>query len=215
MLVNVKDQDVMKIEKFVEDKSWTEARDFIDSLKLAKPLELYNKAFIEYKSGNHVNALKLLEEAKYSGLYSEEVLSAIAQIKSELNLTLVEEEISISDQFVLNSKTISDDFFLSLFSIFLVVFVALTYFKKYLVSVFFLLMTSLVGGYFYLIQNYEIAYNKKESVVYSGPSRIFEEKQIIPIGAKVIFTKSDNDWKFINYPKIFKGWVYQPEVLYK
>ena len=55
--------------------------------------------------------------------------------------------------------------------------------------------------------------NTKEIAIYRGPSRIFEQVQTLAPGVKVLFSKESKDWKYIEYPELFRGWVYKNKAL--
>lgn len=47
----------------------------------------------------------------------------------------------------------------------------------------------------------------KDSTVYQGPSKIYEEIGSLSSGSKVLLSKKNNNWYFIEYPESHSGWV--------
>lgn len=213
MLVKVKDQEMMNFKKLIEEKSFSEAEKLILSKDLPKNILNYNLGFLEYKKGNLVVSRKYLEQAKFSGMLSEEVDGALKLVRTELDLVYTESDISDFDNFILNSASLPSHFYPTLSVItFLLALVLMIKNKKILCvfSSFFGIIFLLV---FFGIKDFKIQYNLVENIVYRGPSRIFEEKQVLPPGAKFIISKEADEWKYIKYPTIYEGWVYKNKAI--
>lgn len=209
MSVVVKDQAMLEFSGLIEKESYDEAEVYIKSKELSDSILNFNLGYLEYKKGNLVDARAYLEKAKYKGMISNEVDNALMLVKTELDLVYSEQEFSKLDTFILESKSYSNDVFLSLGFI-LISFSVVLFIKKLKVfSILIMIMSVVVFGFVYSIKDYNIEYSLDDYTVYSGPSRIFEQVQILPKGSKVIFTKESSDWKFIKYPSIYSGWVYQ------
>ncbi|MFT6631796.1 MAG: hypothetical protein ACJAS4_001752 [Bacteriovoracaceae bacterium] len=213
MLVKVKDQEMMNLNKLLENKAFSEAEEFILSKKFPKNVLNYNLGFLEYSKGNLVASRKYLEEAKFSGMFSEEVEGALKLVKTELELVYTESDISDYDNFIINSVSLPSQFYptLSVLSFLL----ALGLLVKN--NKFWGFISSLFGiaflVTFFAIKDLKINYNLVENIIYRGPSRIFEEKQVLPPGAKFIISKETDEWKYIKYPAIYEGWVYKNKAI--
>lgn len=213
MLVNVKDQEMIEFNKFVEEKAFAEAEALIRKKEFPKTILNFNLGYLEYEKGNLVNAKKYLESAKFSGMFSDEVDSALELINSELDIIYTEQEISDFDNFIFNSASLPPEFFPTI-SVLMFLLSGILLLKKIRIMG----VSFLVGGIAFLslfcfIKDLSIKYNLEEGIVYRGPSRIFEEKQAVPAGIKLIFSKEVKDWKYIKYPSIYEGWVYENKAI--
>ncbi len=211
----LKDQEQIQLTALIEKKAWKDVDDFLNGLQLEKPLKLYNKAFVYYHREKPIQALRLLEKAKYSGYLSENSTNAINMIKEELEILHIENEFSLLEKSLLGIKSMPTDFTPAVGSVFLITALGFVFLRKYIIASFLSLGVIGAFGVSLYIGNYKMFYNLEEETVYKGPSKIFEPVQILPRGLKVIFTKSDADWKYIEYPSAYQGWVYQPKVLNK
>ncbi len=213
MSVVVKDQEMLKIENLVKNKSYTEVNEIFFTKNYPRTIKSFNNAYLEYEKGNLVEARMYLEKAKFNGMFSQDVESALDQVKAELGLVYSEQEQTSFDNFILNFKSFSDQFSLSIGLIFFIITVILFLKRAKWIAIVPFVISCFIFGVIYNTKNLDISFNKSENVVYSGPSRIFEEVQILPKGAKVIFTKESSDWKFIKYPSMYSGWVYKNKAI--
>lgn len=208
-----KDQEQTELAALIKEKAWGEVDNHLKQLNLDYPVKLYNQAYIFYQQGKTVDALKLLEEAKFSGYFSENTVKAIQQIKEELGTLQIESDFSTLEKTLFEVKSMPSDFLPSIGSILLIVMLSCLIIKRYIIASFVTLIalgTIVLSVY---ISQFEVKYNLKDITVYKGPSKIFEAVQIVPAGMKLIFTKTDADWVFIEHPKDFQGWVFRPKVL--
>ena len=211
----LKDQEQIQLTALIEKKAWKDVDQFLDGLKLEQPLKLYNKAYVYYQSDKPVEALRLLEKAKYSGYLSENTTNAISLIKQELEILQIEDSFPIFERSLLNIKSMPSDFLPTIGSIFLIIALGFVVLRKCIVASIISLGVITSFGLSLYAENFNMFYNLEETTVYKGPSKIFEPVQVLPEGLKVIFTKSDADWKYIEYPSDYQGWIYQPKVLTK
>ncbi len=214
---NVKDQEMLRFIELVEKQSFEEAKSYLVGLDVAKTIKNYNLAYLEYKKGNPVEARLHLDKAKFQGMFSEEVSSAMDVLKKDLDLTMIEGEQSFLDNTMLYSKSLPKEFFSSISMMFFIIMGVLLIRKIKIVG----FLVGLIGigtlSFSFILNDSSIAYNVNEVSIYNGPSRIFEEIQILPPGAKIIFSeanfKNNSDWKYIKYPLMFRGCVYKNEAL--
>ena len=47
----------------------------------------------------------------------------------------------------------------------------------------------------------------KDSIVYQGPSKIYEQNGTLSSGSKVILSKRSNNWYYVRFPESHAGWV--------
>lgn len=204
----------MKLEKLIREKKFDEAIDYLSQADhSAEAIKNYNKAFLQFKKQDLVSARYFLEKAQKLGLFSREVDDAFEVVKSELGLKTIENSYYKEDLFVFKTIGFHSDVYMSTMGIFLLIGLVAFGKAKYfigLVAMIFLVGTS---SYFYIIKDHKLKINQKEAIVHSGPSKIFEGKQLLLPGMKVITTKESKDWTFIKYPEAFRGWVYKHEAI--
>lgn len=76
---------------------------------------------------------------------------------------------------------------------------------RFCIALIFLLI--LFGVKFFYINTLKVAIVFQESIVTSGPSKIFEEKNRIKAGTKIILDKEDKDWVHVQNPRSLSGWI--------
>ncbi len=207
-----KDQE-MSINQYVTEGNIEQATALVSELELPSYLEAYNLAYIKYKSGSLVEARYLLEKAQASGMFSQEVTEALTMVKDDLGISYAEQDQTTLDNLMLMGKSLPNEFFPSLTLLCLIIWGVLTLKKKFVLSVFPAVLALVLGIFYYANLDTKVAINVDEIPVYRGPSRIFEEIQVLPQGAKFIISKEVNDWKYISYPSIYRGWVYKNKAL--
>ncbi|MDP7321811.1 MAG: tetratricopeptide repeat protein [Bacteriovoracaceae bacterium] len=210
---NVKDQVVTKLNQFIENKDYSAAKEYLNSLELSDVAQWYNLGYLAYKKGDLVTARAYLEKAKYEGMFSDEMGQALGLVKNELGLQYIEQDHSFQDNLMLNMVSFSSEFYLAFFAMFLSFVLIFIWKRIYLLGVLFGVLVLMAGSGFYIKKNYSIVFNQNESVVYSGPSRIFEEQQILPKGIKFIVGKKSGDWKYVIYPQSYRGWIYKNKAI--
>ena len=213
MLDKIKDQQLSSLNTYIEEKSWNSAKDLIKSLNLPPPLEKYNLAYLAHLQGDDVYAIKTLENIKYRGMFSKDVDLAIKEVQKSLDIYYIEERMNAFDKTIISLKLVPQDFFIATSLSFLVIGLSILLVKKRMIASIFIALGLSMAAIIYPLSLYEVSYNLEEKIVYSGPSTIFEQTQIVPKGLKVVFTKIDSDWKYIQFPESFRGWIYQPKVL--
>ena len=132
-------------------------------------------------------------------------------MKESLDIKVIEDSYPIQDKVLLEISGLSTDVYLALVSFFLLVtLVGIIKAKKMLVS-FGTLLTIISFSLGLFVFNLDLKVNIKENIVFEGPSKMFEQIQILPRGIKFITIKKDNKWEYIGYPEFLKGWVYNSE----
>lgn len=174
---------------------------------LPKNIKYFNLGYVHYKMGQLVEAKKYYELAKINGMYSKELFKTLDKLNSELAISSVENQYSYFENFLFGFKTLpSTHYFLgaSLLSCIFLIGVV----KKWIPLIIASLSIAIVLGYYqYSLSNYQFKYIEKEELLHRGPSVIFEEVGVLPVGAKVLISKERNSWRYIEYPKIFQGWI--------
>jgi len=169
----------------------------------------YNMGIVNLKLDKLPIARYHFEKSRKEGFYSPELERALALTKFELRVTNLEESSTPVDYINDVTLNIPMQAYITISAIFILFFV-LFYSKivsKILKS--FLVVLSLFPIVFYFV--YPAKYNSQIAVdnliIYSGPSKIFEQIQEVPEGMKVFTGEDFNGWKYIIHPDSHRGWV--------
>lgn len=202
-----------ELKKLINKKDYDSALTYLESNKtIETPIRNYNLGYIYFKKNDHVKARTYLEKAQYEGLRTSELKNALHRVKSELGIQNIEKSYTVEDNLMMQTIGHHEDVFFALMGSFLLVALLLGVRGKYLMTSFFSLLFLVVCSFFLFIQNYEVQINKEESFVYKGPSKIFEQIQVITPGMKLITEKNEGNWSFVSYPKIYRGWLFKSKV---
>jgi len=169
----------------------------------------YNLGIVNYKTGNLVSARVNFEKAQIKGFYSKEVKEALKEVKSELGVISLEEVSSPLNSFKSFSYQVPVEIYLSITLLFAILF---TIFRKSVTSkilrVFIFIIILLPTIFFYKeVQMKKVEVAKEEHFVFAGPSKMFEQVQLIPAGMKIITGKEVPGWKYIEIPESHSGWI--------
>ena len=209
----VKDQEMNKLKGFIESRDYESAYQWIESQETHDHLKSYHKAYVLFNEGKLAEARSILEGLKVNGLYSKEVNAGIKQIKDKLELKYIEQEYSKADKFTLTSASLPHLFYPMLSALLGVLFLTLLIKNKKLISVIVLFLSLIPAGIYYRVNSFQVEINLEEVTIYRGPSKIFESLQVLPIGTRFIVTKEVKDWKYIEFPSIFQGWVHKNKAI--
>jgi hypothetical protein len=202
-----------KLKELIDKNLLNESVEYLNSMNIELPIKLYNLGYISHKKGELAKSIFYLEKAKSEGLFSIELDESMNKVKSDLGLIQVEASYSQKDQIILHGQGVKVDVYYSLIIIFsLIGFGIFKLVNKYL-SILVLLPVALIIFMINTISPLTGAINLDEMPIYRGPSRIFEQVQTLTPGVKVLFSKENKDWKYIEYPEVFRGWVYKNKAL--
>lgn len=169
----------------------------------------YNIGLVYLKQGYYALARINFEKAKSLGFMSNELDAALSITKENLAVRQIEDSSSFSDK--LNEvlfDTPSELFFSA--TVLLLIGFILTYRKLAVAPVRVLvLIIALFPSVFYtvVIDGKSKVITLEEHVVRRGPSKIFEEIQIVPKGMRVFINPKVDGWNYIVHPKSHEGWV--------
>lgn len=173
----------------------------------------YNLAIAYMKNNQFVEARVSLEEAKSNGFYSNELESALSEVKKSLEVYRLEESQNFNDTFTNVVTTVPIDLYITISLVFFVVFGV--FFKKmdrYIKVVILILAFMPISFYGLFVKDYRSVVILEDQIVYSGPSQMFEQIQLIPKGMKLITGKTHNGWRYILSPSSHRGWVITDKV---
>lgn len=196
-------------------------KDFEGAIKLIKAnkdsfepgLYEYNLAISYMKNNQMVDARVSLEEAKSKGFYSNELENALKEVKKSLEVYRLEESQDFNDNFTGFVASVPVDLYITISLIFFVVFGA--FYKKmdrYIKVVILIFAFMPISFYGLFVKDYRSIVILEDQVVYSGPSEMFEQIQLIPKGMKLITGKTHNGWRYILSPSSHRGWVITDKV---
>ena len=207
MSVKVKDQDLSKLKKIIEEKRFKDAYALIDELALELPIKKYNLAYVKFHEGKSAESMALLEQIKYNGMYSKEVSASLSHLKEQLGLTPIESEYSKLDNFTLEASSYPTYFIPSIAALLGILCMVFALKKQKLFSVVTFIFSVSFVVLFFIVNSFQVEINQREVTIYRGPSKIFDETQVLPVGARFISTKESDGWKYIEYPSLFQGWI--------
>jgi len=171
----------------------------------------YNLGTLYGKKGELAASRYHLEKALKYGTLEGKILHNLNVVKTKMNLQDLSVSKSMYDK-ALDFALIIPSAYYSIISIILLLFVLLGVKKKIIVHNYlrWILIISCLApilvNLFYLDSiNHGIVLN--DTRTYVGPSRIFQEKEILKAGSKVIVGKPSNGWFFIKHPNFLAGWV--------
>ena len=199
---------LQKFKASIEKKDFDSAEAILSSTNdIPKNILLYNKGFLSYAQGDLVEAKKYYEQARIHGMLSKEVSASLERVNQELAITTLESQYTTYENFLINYKLLPSGHLYLGFG-FLVAMFLLSLIKKWHpLAVFMGSLIIIFGFYQYEIQKYELVYVKEDRLIQRGPSAIFEETGVLPAGSKVFLSKEKNDWRYIEYPEVLRGWV--------
>jgi len=62
------------------------------------------------------------------------------------------------------------------------------------------------------VNKYNAAIVLEDQVIYRGPSKMFEQIQLVPQGMKIYTGKEFEGWRYIIAPESHRGWFYSEKV---
>lgn len=203
---------IQLLKTFMENEQWDKAYSLLTKNKALfdEGVYHYNLGIIKVHLNDLSNARYHFEMSKVNGLNSPEVASSLQNVIEQLNINFLENNHSISDVLHRIIFDLPPDFYISLTLI--TVTVVLINFKKIegLLVKFIITVGALLPVLFLLlfIRPKIVAIATSEISVHNGPSRIFEQVEEIPNGAKIIISDEYNGWKKIVYPEKLQGWIF-------
>lgn len=208
-------QILTQLKQNFENKNFDEVISLIEQNKESfdPGIYEYNIGIAYFKKGNLVDARVWFEKAKLKGFYSNELMTALKDVTSKLEVKRLEESQSIHDSFSNISTLLPVDVYVTLSLIFFVI-LGVFYKKmdKYIRLVVLVLAFMPLAFYFMYAKNYHSIIVLEDQIVFRGPSEMFEQTQLIPKGMKLITGKTHNGWRYILSPESHKGWFKSTKV---
>ncbi len=173
--------------------------------KFSPNIYYYNLGTLYAKKNELIKSKIYLEKGFQSGGPNSELVHNLNFINSKLD---THREVSIKENIILNALSIPNVNYLTIYL--LVVLISLLWVKKRIVKTKLLVSITniiLIGiFYFYIFPlNYGIAL--KEINVYEGPSAIFSEVVKVAPGDKLIISKYEDGWHYVEFPRYLSGWI--------
>lgn len=209
MSENAKVQELLEFQKAIEASDFEVALSLIENSPLTENVKFFNKAYVYYKAQNWSMARLSLEKAQYKGMMSKELDDAFTILREESGLKYTEDYNSQYDHFVLHSASLPTYFYPTIASIMVFMALVLVWYRKKIFACIPVIIASLSLYCFVTYSHMDVYIAENERPIHGGPSRIFEEVQTLLPGAKVIYSKFEKDWKYIEYPSTMRGWVYK------
>ncbi|MBT4792824.1 MAG: hypothetical protein HON90_14715 [Halobacteriovoraceae bacterium] len=213
MSVKAKDQELLKLNKLIADGLFDDAISYVNELTLSSPVKNFNVGYIMFNQKQYVEARVFLERAQFGGMLSKETDDALSLVKEKLEITAIENEFSRTDDFILNSASLPAETIPAIALLGCVIFLISAWKKRFFPLVLSVMSLMTVCFVYYSVKDLEVKFNQEDNIVYRGPSRIFEELQVLPKGVKFITSKESQDWTFIKYPAMYSGWIYKNKAI--
>lgn len=203
-------EDVLKTVEALHNQ-----KDYEGALRVLKDhQETISSALWHYNMGVIQAKLNHLPEARYhllmaekSGLASKELYQNQDLIETKLEIPRLEKALSATDYVIKGSLVASQGIFTFLGLLFIIAGI-LSLRKKLGLTVFF----SSIGTAIVLlainfwVHSWDQVIVLENSPLREGPSAIFEAREELPAGVKII-VKREGEWLKVVYPSRFEGWI--------
>lgn len=197
-----------KFIKLIQDKNYDQAEKMLaDASDIPKNIKYFNLGYLNYEKGNLVEAKRFYELAEIHGMLGKDVSLSLKKINQELSISSLEDRYTSYEDFLITYKNLPQAHLFLGLSIFLTVTLIGVVKKWHILTGIGFSLIVISGFYFMEIQKYELSYVEKDKLIQRGPSVIFEETGVLPAGAKVLYSKEKNQWRYIQYPEVFRGWI--------
>ena len=201
-----------EFQKLVEAEDYDKALAFLiqNQKEFDQGIFYYNKGTLDAKRGDLINARISFEKAKAQGFINKDLVKNLEMTKDTLGVGYLEKTYSIESDLITTVVDMSLYTPIIISSMLLISF--FVFFREikniFLISIFFVISSLPLLGCYYVQENFEKVIVKEEAIVRVGPSKIFDESQIIPAGMMVILKKNKSkNWANIYLPKSHGGWV--------
>ncbi len=171
----------------------------------------YNLGTVYSKMGDYSAARFHLEKAIKMGYINSSSLNNLNFIKSQLQVDDISTSNSVIDQFMNSSLAVPSSAYLSMTLVMMIIVLLLIKSKKLvgkmtIATLLVIALFPLAYSSLYLDSvNYAVAF--KETTLYEGPSKIFQEKGKIKSGSKIILGEYRDGWFYVKYPISLAGWA--------
>lgn len=198
---------LVELEKFDLAENLLTGQDIFDPL-----IKNYNFALLKYKQNDLLGAHIELMKSYKGGLYHTDGKVLKEKIEQQLGLSPVVNSYSLVDTALLKGSVLGNVFFINITLILIGTSLLLALLKKKVFSSFLLLTGLLVGGFAFVLGEINYGIIKSEEPIWDGPSKIFEQIQLAPAGAELIYEQKKKDWVYVSYPESLRGWIYQGKI---
>ena len=197
-----------QFKQLFEQKKFDEAIVELKSLRLDIDPGLYefNLATIYLKKEDFFNARKYFEKAKDLGFLSNETQAGLEKSKELLEVKLLEAPMDFQSGIEKMILTSSLELFVVV-SLLLGMPVLIGRLNKYLRVSFLILSFIPISFYYKEVKQYSRLIATDTILVLEGPSRMFEEVQVLPRGMVFIVKEKVEGWLKVQYPKSHIGWI--------
>jgi hypothetical protein len=207
-------EDVLKtVESLYSKKAYREALDYLANNKghVSKGLWHYNMGTIFASLEDWPMARYHLSMADLHGYTSRELLSNQSLVEDKLLSQKWEKPITPMD-YVIRGALLGSDGILTFFGLVIMI-IGIFLLKNQLKKRAFMLLSVslLLFGMTLWIKTWNWGIVLKPQVLREGPSAIFNSKDEIPAGVKVL-TLKEGEWVKVIFPERFEGWIRNAEI---
>lgn len=166
----------------------------------------YNLGTVFAKEGNFAASRYHLEKAVKEGLLTPNLFSNLSFVKSKLSWSESEAAPAIIEWALLLPAKAYISMSLGLLLVALLLIRPFKAARRWWVL--FLALSLLpVAIKWMAVDGHYMGIALKELKIHEGPSQIYEEKSLVPEGAKFVVSKEHDGWFFIEYPLHLTGWI--------
>jgi hypothetical protein len=175
----------------------------------------YNLGTVYSKMNNHAVARFHLEKALDEGYENVAVKHNLKSVQGSLGVSDVSNSNRFEDLALSKSLEFGNDFYLFL-TLLLAVTALVLLLKRYVSKSSFAILALIavipISVKTFYIDKFSVGILFQESVIYEGPSGIFEKTGKVPAGSKIILGKKTDGWRMIEKPLEYVGWIKSNEV---
>jgi hypothetical protein len=171
----------------------------------------YNLGTVYTKMGDLAAARFHLEKALQEGYINSSSLNNLTFIKTKLEVDDLTTSTSFPDQFINIASTVPASAYLSMtLALWLILAIMIRFHKiqkRWLIIVYFFISLSPLMFSNLYVKNINYAIALKDSPLYEGPSKIFNEKGRVKAGSKIVLGELKEGWFYVKFPLSLSGWI--------
>mgnify|MGYP000226981912 CR=1 FL=1 len=200
-------------------KNLYESKKYDDSLNyLQKNSEAFDPAVYQFNLAtvylakeDYLKARIHLEKSKDIGGSSNKLFKSLNYTKNSLGVTSIEKD---SNGFEKAEKIISQlpiSVFITL-TLLLFILIIPQRINKFLRGLGVVLLITVASSFYLFHGKYERVISLEDKAVFSGPSKMFEQVQLLPRGTVFLFGKEVEGWVQVAFPKSHFGWITKKDI---
>ncbi len=171
----------------------------------------FNLATVYLAKKDFLKARIHLEKSKDFGGASNKLFESLNYTKNSLGVTSIEED---SNGFEKTEKVISQlptSVFITL-SLLMFIIILPQKINMFLRGIGLVLLIAVASSFYLFHGKYQRVISLEDKAVFKGPSKMFEQVQMLPKGTVFLFEKEVEGWVQVAFPKSHAGWIVKKEI---